>query len=170
MRLSYILVAVVSTLFAHHDTASASTGTDVALAGVLSLGLLHLVSADQSFTEPQRLLSGNHKVGEGIKEERGFKEVVEEAMAKFVVDKVYRTNSFSALEKLEKTLNLPVLEKALVLADDKMKGAFKFAEEAKMNPADMAKIVKDFPDFTDAEKMKTVLEYTNYLKTMGKLD
>ncbi|ETK81820.1 hypothetical protein F441_10367 [Phytophthora nicotianae CJ01A1] len=169
MRLSYILVAALSTLSALHDTVTASTANGIALTGVVLLVSLHLAVADQSEALRPGSLRDN-KIDNGDNEERGFREVVEQTMAKHVVDKIFRTKSFSGLDKLEKTGNLAVIDKALAYADDRMKGVFKFADDANMLPDDMAKMLKDLPDVDDALRSKAVQEYTKYWNAARKVD
>ncbi|ETL32564.1 hypothetical protein L916_14892, partial [Phytophthora nicotianae] len=166
MRLSYVLVGVASILTAHHDTVAASAGNDVALSAVMSLGFLHLVGADESIGDQSRLLRGN-KITDDDNEERGFAEVVERMMAKNLIDKLLRTHSFSALEK---TNDGAVLDKALGMADDTMKSVFKFADDAKMRPEDLAKIANNFDNFDDALKGAALKEYTKYWNAIHKVD
>ncbi|OWZ00134.1 RxLR effector protein [Phytophthora megakarya] len=139
MRLLYILMAAVSTLSVHQVPVTASVGGDVALTGVMSLGFLHLVGADENVRDQSRFLRGNNLAGD--KEERGWNFVgfVEKLMTKIFVDKLMRTQSFSALEKVD---DLAKLDKYLVGADDHLVPAFKFADDAKMGPRDMANELK----------------------------
>ncbi|KAF1786249.1 hypothetical protein GQ600_5014 [Phytophthora cactorum] len=113
MRPSYIVVAAASILSAHHDTLTASAANDVALTGVVSLGFLQLVGADQRISDEPRFLRGN-KIAEGDNEERRFAE-----NSKDLVNKLLKTNSFSALKNTD---SLVVLKKAEALSDDHMKG------------------------------------------------
>ncbi|KAG2774627.1 hypothetical protein JG687_00013819 [Phytophthora cactorum] len=131
----------------------------------MSLGFLHLVGADQSISDQSRLLRRN-TIAEGDNEERGIADVVEQLMAKNLVDKLFRTNSFSAFEK---TTNLGVLKKAEAAADVKMKSMLKTADEAGMRPKDMATKLNDFPDVDDALRSAALQQYTNYLQTIDKV-
>ncbi|ETI41644.1 hypothetical protein F441_13095 [Phytophthora nicotianae CJ01A1] len=162
MRLGFILLVTISTLFAHRDVVTASAINNVALTGAMSLGFQHLVGADESVSDQSRFLRGN-KIAENDNEERGFGEVVEQMMAKNLVEKLLRTNSFS---KLEKTDKLTDLNKISAAADDKMKSVFKFADDAKMRPDDLAKIGKSISGFDDALKAKALEEYTQYWNKM----
>ncbi|POM77417.1 Secreted RxLR effector peptide protein [Phytophthora palmivora] len=166
MRGPYILVAAVLTLSVHQVPVTASVGSDVALTGVMSLGFLHLVSAHQSASDQSRFLRGNN-IAKGDNEERGFADVVEKLMAKNLVDKMVRTQSFSALEKVDSQAKLDKLSAA---ADDYLTSVFKFVhEKAKMKPEDLAIQMKTFPDVDDAFVEKAVHMYTTYLKSIGEV-
>ncbi|ETO58753.1 hypothetical protein F444_22865, partial [Phytophthora nicotianae P1976] len=71
MRLSFILLATTSTLFAHRDTVTATAINDVALTALtaMSLGFLHFADADQSISDHSQFLRGN-KIADGSNEER----------------------------------------------------------------------------------------------------
>ncbi|OWZ06590.1 RxLR effector protein [Phytophthora megakarya] len=168
MRVAYILMTAVSTLFAYRVPVTAAVGSDVALTGVMSLGVLHLVGADQSVSNQSRFLRGIN-FNEGNKEERWwtFGQVVEKLMAKNFVEKMAKSQSFSALEKVD---DLKQLKKYAAAADDYMISMFKFADDAKMSPRDMANTLKDVPQAGDVIAAKTVELYTKYLKGLGKLD
>ncbi|POM81241.1 Secreted RxLR effector peptide protein [Phytophthora palmivora] len=165
MRVPYILVAAVLTLSVHQVPVTASVGSDVALTGVMSLGFLHLVSAHQNASDQSRFLRGNN-IAKGDNEERGFADVVENLMAKNLVDKMVRTQSFSALEKVDSQAKLDKLSAA---ADDYLTSVFKFVHDAKMKPEDLAIQMKTFPDVDDAFVEKAVQMYTTYLKSIGEV-
>ncbi|KAF1785530.1 hypothetical protein GQ600_22799 [Phytophthora cactorum] len=124
MRLTYIVMAAASILSAHHDTVTASAANDVALTGVVSLGFLHHVSADQRIGNQSRFLRGN-KIAEGDNEERGFADVVEQLMAK-----------------------------TLSTTHDYMMVVFKYARDNKMRPEDLNKILKELPEADDAIRLR----------------
>ncbi|OWZ00299.1 hypothetical protein PHMEG_00028540 [Phytophthora megakarya] len=94
-----------------------------------------------------------------------FAGVVEKLMTKIFVDKLMRTQSFSALEKVD---DLAKLDKYLVGVDDHLVPAFKFADDAKMRPHDIANELKKIPEADDVIAAKTVELYTNYLKGLDK--
>ncbi|ETL88470.1 hypothetical protein L917_12449 [Phytophthora nicotianae] len=77
---------------------------------------------------------------------------------------------FQASTSSRKTGNLAVIDKALAYVDDRMKGVFKFADDANMLPDDMAKMLKDLPDVDDALRSKAVQEYTKYWNAARKVD
>ncbi|ETO70268.1 hypothetical protein F444_13245 [Phytophthora nicotianae P1976] len=156
MRLSYILVAAASILCSHHDSVSASAGNDFALATVTSLGFLQLIGADKSTIDKSQFLRDN-KITENDSEERGILD------AKSFVEKLFRMNSFSELEKIDKLTDLKAISAAV---DDKLAAVFKFADEAKMRPDDLARIANKFGDFDDALKTKALELYTKYWNTM----
>ncbi|POM75899.1 Secreted RxLR effector peptide protein [Phytophthora palmivora] len=159
MRLSFIIMTVVSALSVHQVPATASVGSGVELTGVMSLGFLHLVGADQSVSDQSRFLRGNN-IAEGDEEERGFYEVVQKMMAKNLVDKMVRTQSFSALEKVD---DLAKLNKISAAADDYLASMFKFADDANMKPADLAIHMKGIEGADDDIIKKAVEMYTKYL-------
>ncbi|KAG6962780.1 hypothetical protein JG688_00008441 [Phytophthora aleatoria] len=169
MRLTYIVMAAASILSAHHDTLTASAANDVALTGVMSLGFLHLVGADQRIGDQSRFLRSN-KIAKGDNEERGFAEVVEHVMAvqaaaKGHVKKLTKTGDFSALEKSD---DLLLHESIGALLDVRMKGAFKSASDKNMRPADLDDMLKELPEADDAIRAVAVKGYTDYLKGIGK--
>ncbi|OWZ15300.1 RxLR effector protein [Phytophthora megakarya] len=168
MRLLYSLMVAVSILAARQVPIAASTGSDIALTGVTSLVFFNLVSAAQSVRYQPRFLRANN-IDEGDKEERlsTFAETVEKLMAKNLVDKIMRTQSFSALEKVE---NLAQLNRISEAVDDRMMKVFKFADDANMKPRDLANQLRNMPEADDAIATKTLELYTNYLKKHGKLD
>ncbi|POM72586.1 Secreted RxLR effector peptide protein [Phytophthora palmivora] len=160
MRLLYILMAAVLTLSVPQTSVTASVDSDVALAGVMSLGFLHLVGAEQS-----RFLRGND-IAEDDKEERGFYEVVQKMMAKHFVDKMVRTESFSAVEKVD---DLVTLNKISAEVDDQLKSVFKYAHETKkMSPKALTNEMKTIQGADDDIIEKAVGMYTDYLKRLGK--
>nr|QMU24855.1 PaRXLR31 [Phytophthora agathidicida] len=166
MRLPCILMAAVSTLSVHQVPVTAFVGSDVALTGVMSLGFLHLVGADQRVSDQSRFLRGNN-IAEGDEEERGFADVVQQLMAKNVANKMIRTNSISALEKVD---DLAKLDKITAAIDDHLVSVFKFADDANMRPRDLAITLKKFPDVDDVFIKEAVQMYTNYLRRLGKAD
>ncbi|OWZ22774.1 RxLR effector protein [Phytophthora megakarya] len=166
MRLPYILMAAVLTLSIHQVPANAFVGSDVALAGVTSLGFLHLVGADQSISDQSRFLRGKN-IAEGDEEERGwnFGDVVEKLMAKHFVNKVVKTESLSAVDKVD---DLAKLDNIMDAADNHAASMFKFAHENKnMRPSDLATELKTFKELDDDFITKTVGMYTDYLKKRG---
>ncbi|OWY99860.1 RxLR effector protein [Phytophthora megakarya] len=168
MRLLYSLMVAVSILAARQAPIAASAGSDVALTGVTSLVFFILVGANQSVRYQPRFLRANN-IDKGDKEERllGFAEIVEKLMAKNIVDKMMRTQSFSALEKVD---DLSQLNRISDAVDDHMMKVFKFADNANMKPRDMANQLRNMPEADDAIATKTLELYTNYLKKHGKLD
>ncbi|EEY54003.1 secreted RxLR effector peptide protein, putative [Phytophthora infestans T30-4] len=92
MRLKYILAAAASTLCAGHNIVTVSAGNDIVLTGVMSMGVLHLVSADQSTIDYARFLRVNKAVGENNEERAG--EGAQKAKA--LVSQMFKSNSFSA--------------------------------------------------------------------------
>ncbi|POM68263.1 Secreted RxLR effector peptide protein [Phytophthora palmivora] len=137
MRLSFILLTVV--------------GSGVALTGAMPLGFLHLVGADQSVSDQTRFLRGNN-IAEGDKEERMF--------AKDLVDKMVRTNSLSALEKVD---DPAMIKKLLAASEDKLASVFKFLDDANMKPADLAIHMKGIEGADDDIMKKAIEMYTKYL-------
>ncbi|POM79278.1 Secreted RxLR effector peptide protein [Phytophthora palmivora] len=165
MRLSYILMTAVLTLAAHQLPVTASVGHDAALTGVMSLGFLHHVGADQGVSEQSRFLRGNN-IDEGDKEERGIYEVVQQLMARHFVSKMLRTESFSALNKVDDLAKLKQISDA---TDNHLASVFKFADETKkMSPRDLAIELKTVQGADDDIIEKAVGMYTNYLKGLGK--
>ncbi|POM76422.1 Secreted RxLR effector peptide protein [Phytophthora palmivora] len=73
MHLPYILITAILTLSVHQVPVIASVGSDIALTGVMSLGFLHLLGADQSDIDQFRFLRGNN-IAEDDKEERGLRD------------------------------------------------------------------------------------------------
>ncbi|POM69256.1 Secreted RxLR effector peptide protein [Phytophthora palmivora] len=166
MRLPHILLAAVLTLSANQLPVTESVGSDVALTGVMSLGFFHLVCADQSVSDQSRFLRGNN-IAEGDKEERGFYDVVQKMMAKNIVDKVVRTESFSALDKVT---DPAMVTKISTAADDHLASVFKFADETKkMSPRDLAIEMKTIQGADDDIIQKAVEMYTAYLRGRGKV-
>ncbi|OWZ02771.1 RxLR effector protein [Phytophthora megakarya] len=165
MRLSYILVAAVSTLSVHQVPVSASVGNDVALSGVMSLGFMHFVGADHGIIDQSRYLRGNN-IAEGAMDERSFAEVVERVMAKNIFRKMIKKESFSALDKVH---NPAILNKISDEADDFLITMFKLADQNNMTPRDLANQLKTFPDADAAIRAKAVELYTNYLNELGKI-
>ncbi|ETK81691.1 hypothetical protein L915_12826, partial [Phytophthora nicotianae] len=160
MRLGFTLLVTISTLFAHRDAATAAAVNDVALTGAMSLGFLHLVGADESVSDQSRFLRGN-KIAENENEERGILD------AKSFVEKLFRTNSFSELKKID---DLTELKQISAAADGKMKSVFRFADDANMHPDDLAKIGKSISGFDDALKAKALKKYTKYWNNMHNVD
>ncbi|POM73191.1 Secreted RxLR effector peptide protein [Phytophthora palmivora] len=156
MRLAKILLAAIMTLSVHQVSVAASVGSDVTLTGVMSLGFLHLVGADQSVSDQFRFVRGNN-IAEGGKEERGF--------AKDLVSKMLRTESFSSLEKVNDLVTLKTISAEV---DEHLKSVFKFADEKKMNPSALATQLKTIHGADDAITKKAVDMYTSYLKSLGK--
>ncbi|EEY70615.1 secreted RxLR effector peptide protein, putative [Phytophthora infestans T30-4] len=164
MRLNYVLLAAASTLLARHVTSTPYSANDVALTGVMSLGFIHFVGADQSVSDQSRFLRGGN-IDEYDNEERSFVEVVKQAMIKNnFVNKLMKKNSFSDIEKID---DLGKLKRISVAADDQLNSAFKLADDAKMSPDDLAKVLKEMPGADDALTGKAKEMYTEYLKTVG---
>ncbi|POM80624.1 Secreted RxLR effector peptide protein [Phytophthora palmivora] len=159
MRLPYNLMTAVLILSAHQLPVIES-GSDVALTGVMSLGLLHIVDADQGVSGQSRFLRGNN-IAEGDKEERGFYEVVQQMMAKLIVSKMLKTESVSALDKVK---DPTMVSKISAAADDKLTSVFKFSAAAKMSPGDLAIELKAIQGADDDIIEKAVGWYTMYLK------
>ncbi|OWY98700.1 RxLR effector protein [Phytophthora megakarya] len=159
MRLPCIVMAAVSTLSVLQVPVIASAASNIALTGVMSLGCSHLVGADQSISDQSRFLRGNN-IAEGDKEERGFADVVEKLMAKNLVDKMIRKNSFSALEKVD---SLKKMDDILAAIDVNLASVFKAANNKKMRPEDMATELRKLPGADDALVTQAVQQYTNYL-------
>ncbi|POM76813.1 Secreted RxLR effector peptide protein [Phytophthora palmivora] len=154
MRLLYILMAALATLSVYQVPVTASIGS-VALTGGMSLGLLHLVSADQTISDQSRFLRGNN-IAEGGKEERGF--------AENLVYKMLRTNSFSALKKVN---NLATQKRISAIADDYLASLFSVVNKANMKTDDLAIHMKKIG--ADDKSIGTAVEkYTTYLKELGK--
>ncbi|OWZ22381.1 RxLR effector protein [Phytophthora megakarya] len=158
MRLSYFLIATVSTLFVHQVPVGASVSNDAILAGVMSLGVLQLVGADQSVNDQSRFLRGND-VSEDDEEERGFSA----ADATKLATKFFRTNSFSDLQKVDE---LTKLNKITDAADDQVTSVFRFAQQHNMGTDDLAKHLKNFPELDDTFRAKAVEMYSNYLRSV----
>ncbi|ETI41613.1 hypothetical protein F441_13121 [Phytophthora nicotianae CJ01A1] len=156
MRLGFILLVTTSTLFAHGDAVTATAINNAALTGAMSLGFLQLIGADERVSDQFRFLRGS-KIAENENEERGGLD------AKSFVEKLFRTNSFSELKKIDELTELKAISAAV---DDKLAAVFKFADDAKMRPGDLAKIVNKFDGFDDALKTKALEEYTKYWNTM----
>ncbi|KAJ8524441.1 hypothetical protein ON010_g16677 [Phytophthora cinnamomi] len=161
MRLPYILMAAVSTLFVHQVPVTASVGGDIALTGAMSLGLLHFVGADQSVSVQTRLLRGD-TIDERDEEERGFPDM---AAVKNFVKEMLRTESFSALEKVD---DLVSLNKISAAADEHLASVFKFAHDNNMSPDDLATHLKTIPKADKAISEKAVEMYSKYLEGLGK--
>ncbi|OWZ05455.1 RxLR effector protein [Phytophthora megakarya] len=157
MRLSCILMTAISTLFVHQVPVTASVGSDAALTGVMSLGVFHLVGADQSVIDQSRFLRRND-VSKDDEEERGFTA----ADAKNLVTKLFKANSFSDLEKLDDLTNLNKVSDA---ADDNIKSVFSFAQRNRMDADDLAIQLNKFPELDEVFKAKAVEMYSNYLRS-----
>ncbi|POM61695.1 Secreted RxLR effector peptide protein [Phytophthora palmivora] len=157
MRVPCILLAAVVTLFVHQVPVIASVGSEVALTGVTSLGLLHFVGADQSVSDQSRFLRGN-KI-EGDTEERG--------KAGELFSKMVKTQSYSDLENVA---DLVTLKEITAKVDDHLASVFKFAEGAKMKPDDLAIRLKSIEGADDDIAKKAVDMYTSYLKGHGIVD
>ncbi|OWZ17814.1 RxLR effector protein [Phytophthora megakarya] len=153
MRLSCILMTAVSALQA---PVTAAVGSDAVLTGVVSLGVLHLVGADQTVIDQSRFLRGNDVSKDDV-EERGFSTVD----AKNLVTKLFRTNSFSDLKNVD---DLTTLNKISDAADDHLKSVFKFAQQKGMDADDLTKELKTFQDLNDDFITKAREMYSNYLK------
>ncbi|POM77925.1 Secreted RxLR effector peptide protein [Phytophthora palmivora] len=153
-------MTAVLTLSAHQLPVIESVGSDVALTGVMSLGLLHIVGADQSVSGQSRFLRDNN-IAEGDKEERGFYEVVQKLMAKNLVSKMVKSESVSALDKVDDTARLSKISTA---SDDHLASVFKFSAAAKMSPDDLAIELKAIQGADDDIIEKAVGWYTMYLK------
>ncbi|POM73192.1 Secreted RxLR effector peptide protein [Phytophthora palmivora] len=165
MHLAKILLVAIMTLSVRQTSVTASVDSDVALTGVMSLGLLHLVGADQSVSDQSRFLRGNN-IAEGDKEERGFYEVVQKMMAKNLVDKMVRTEPFPALDKVK---DPAMASKISAAVDDHLKSVFKYAHETKkMSPKALANELKTIQGADDDIIEKAVGMYTDYLKRLGK--
>ncbi|OWZ12078.1 RxLR effector protein [Phytophthora megakarya] len=164
MRLVYNIMTAVFLLSVHQVPVTASVGSDIALTGVMSLGFWHLVDAGQKETDHARFLRRNHNI-EGEKEDRGFADVVEQLMAKILVNKMVRTNSFSALEKVD---DLGTLRKISDEAHHHMTSAFKAADQKKMSPRDLAIEMEKISGADNAIIVKAIKKYTMYLRGLGK--
>ncbi|OWZ13192.1 RxLR effector protein [Phytophthora megakarya] len=156
MRLSCILLAAIPTLSVHQVPVAASVGHDAILTGVLSLGVLHLVGADQSVVNQSRFLRG-YDVSEDDEEQRGFST----ADAKNLVTKLFKTNSFSDLQKMDELTTLNKLSDA---ADDQMASVFRFAQQNHLDADDLAKQLKNFPELDEPFRAKAVELYSNFLR------
>ncbi|OWZ00636.1 RxLR effector protein [Phytophthora megakarya] len=167
MRLPNTLMAAVATLFVHQVPVTVSVGSDVALTGVISIGVLHLVDADQRVGDQFRFLRGNN-IAEGDKEERGwdFNEVVQRFTAKKLVQKMLKTNSFSELEKVDDLARLYQISDA---ADDQMVTIFKFADQNSLRPPDLAKELRNFAELDDDFIKMAVTKYTSYLSGLNQV-
>ncbi|POM69114.1 Secreted RxLR effector peptide protein [Phytophthora palmivora] len=163
MRLPLLLLAAVLTLSAHQVPVTAFVGSAAASTGLKSPRFLHPVGTDQSASNQSRFLRGNN-IAEGDKEERAFVDV-EKVMAKNLVDKMARTNSFSVLDNVD---DLARIDKISAAADDFLTSAFKIADNAKMSPSALANDLKTFRELDDDFIEKAVGMYTNYLKGLGK--
>ncbi|KAI9988708.1 hypothetical protein PInf_022166 [Phytophthora infestans] len=108
MRLTYVLLAAASILFARHVISTPYFANDVALTGVLSLGFIHFVGADQSVSDQSRFLRGGN-IDEDDNEERNFLELVKLAMTNSFVNKMIKQESFSDLEKIDDLGELKLL-------------------------------------------------------------
>ncbi|ETO70288.1 hypothetical protein F444_13216 [Phytophthora nicotianae P1976] len=162
MRLGYFLLATTLTLIAHRDVVTATAINGVALTGAVSLGFMHPVGADESISDQSRFLRGN-KIAENENEERGILD------AKSFAEKLFRTNSFSELKKID---DLTDLNKISAAAGDKKNLVFNAAAggEKKMRPEDLARIGNTFDDFDDALKAKALKKYTKHWNNMHKVD
>ncbi|OWZ17110.1 RxLR effector protein [Phytophthora megakarya] len=156
MRLSYFLMAAISTLSIHEDPVTASVGSEVALTGIVSLGFLHLVDADHSVSDQPRFLRGNN-IAESEKEERGFTFGDIEKM----VNQVKSMKTFNKLNSVQKA-------KLSTDADGFMRSAFKFVDDVNMSPHDLETQLKTMPDVSDAFRKTVVDAFTNHLKEIGK--
>ncbi|OWZ22402.1 RxLR effector protein [Phytophthora megakarya] len=156
MRMSYFLATAISTLSAHQVPVTASVGSKIALTGVMSLGFLHLVDADQSVNDQPRFLRGNN-IAESDNEERGFTFGEVEKM----VNQLKNTNAFMKLKPAQK-------ETLSAKADDFMVSGFKALDDLQMRPHDLDAQLRTIPEVKDALRQKAVDGYTNYLKEMGK--
>ncbi|EEY70613.1 secreted RxLR effector peptide protein, putative [Phytophthora infestans T30-4] len=163
MRLTYVLLAAASILFARHVISTPYFANDVALTGVLSLGFIHFVGADQSVSDQSRFLRGGN-IDEDDNEERNFLELVKLAMTNSFVNKMIKQESFSDLEKID---DLGELKRISTVIENKLNNLFKQADDANKSPDDLAKILKEMPDADDALTAKTLEMYTDYLKTVG---
>ncbi|EEY70605.1 secreted RxLR effector peptide protein, putative [Phytophthora infestans T30-4] len=163
MRLTYVLLAAASTLFARHVTSTPYFANDVALTGVLSLGFIHFVGADQSVSDQSRFLRGG-SIDEDDNEEINFLELVKQAMTNNFVNKLMKKSSFSDLEKID---DFGELKRISTIIDDKLNNLFKQADDANKSPDELAKILKEMPDVDDALTAKTLEMYTDYLKAVG---
>ncbi|OWY94143.1 RxLR effector protein [Phytophthora megakarya] len=161
MRLSYILIAMVSTLSVYQVTVTASVGSEIALTGVMSLGFSHLAGADKCAGDQSRFLRSNN-IPAGDKEERGFAEVVQQLMTKNLVSKMARTNSFSDLEKVD---DLAKLDKVSAAADNHL-----VSPRKNIRPRDLVKELKTFTNVDETLKKEAVQMYTNYLRGLGKAE
>ncbi|OWY97067.1 RxLR effector protein [Phytophthora megakarya] len=167
MRMSYVLMAIVSTLSVYQVTVTASVGSEIALTGVMSLGFSHLAAAVKGVGDQSRFLRSNN-IPAGDKEERGFAEGVQQLMIKLLVNKMARTNSFSDLEKVD---DLAKLDKVSAAADNHLVSLFKFVDQEKnMGPRDLAKELKTFTNVDETLKKEAVQMYTNYLRGLGKAE
>ncbi|OWZ23460.1 RxLR effector protein [Phytophthora megakarya] len=160
MRLSCILMSAVSAISALQAPVTTAVGSDAVLTGIVSLGVLHLVGADQGVSDQSRFLRGND-VTEGDKEERGFST----ADAKNLVTKLFRTNSFSDLKNVD---DLTTLDKISGAADDHLGSVFKFAHQNGMDADDLTKELKTFQELDDDFITKAREMYSNYLKGLRK--
>ncbi|OWZ10366.1 RxLR effector protein [Phytophthora megakarya] len=169
MRLAYIVMTTILTLSVNQVLVTASVGSDVAISGVMSLGVLHHVDADRSDNDQPRYLRGNN-IAEGDQEEErtfSFLEAVKQMLAQNLVAKMMRKNSFSDLDIID---NLAQLTRIEVDADKQAVKAFKLAHSGKMDPDDLAAVLKTFPDVEDDIIKKSVEMYSNYLKELAKKD
>ncbi|OWZ05751.1 RxLR effector protein [Phytophthora megakarya] len=160
MRQSCILMTAISALSVLQAPVTAAVGSDAVLTGIMPLRILHLVGADQGVSDQARFLRGND-VSKVDKEERGFST----ADAKNLVSKLFRTNSFSDLEKVD---DLTTLGKISDAADDHLASVFKFAKQKGMDPDDLTKGLKTFQELDDDFIKKAREMYSNYLKGLRK--
>ncbi|OWZ05288.1 RxLR effector protein [Phytophthora megakarya] len=160
MLLSHTLMAAISTLFVLQVPVTVSVGSDALLTGVMSLGVLQLVGADQSVIDQSRFLRGND-VAEDDEEERVFGA----ADAKKLVSKLFRTDSFSDLKKMSE---LTKLNKVADATDDHMKSVFRFVQQNHIGADDLEKQLKSFPQLDDATRAQAVEMFSNFLRS-GKL-
>ncbi|GMF37449.1 unnamed protein product [Phytophthora lilii] len=95
-------------------------------------------------------------------EERGFNELVQQLRAKNLVQKITRSNSLTALEKMDDAM---VLNLAKSDIKKQMKSLFKVIdEEQKITPSSMAQRLKTIPDTEISPEHKTLLleAFTKY--------
>ncbi|OWZ19966.1 RxLR effector protein [Phytophthora megakarya] len=163
MRLVYILLAVVSTLCVYQVPVAASVGNEAALTGVMSLGFLHLIGADQSVSDQSRFLRSNLNT-EGSKEERGLYDLFQIWLTKRLVDKMAKDKDSSLLGKwwVQWLVNA---DHAVDEADNKLAAAYKAVKDKNMKPSDLAAKLREDPTVDDETLALALGWYRNYLKS-----
>ncbi|OWZ14529.1 RxLR effector protein [Phytophthora megakarya] len=156
MRLSYFLAAAITTMSVHQDPVTASVGSEVAFTGIMSLGFLHLVDADQSVSDQPRFLRGNN-VAESDKEERMF--------ALGVIEKL--ANQAKNKKELLK-LKPAQLDKLLAEADAFMVSRFKTLDYLNMTPRDMEAQLRTVSGVSDDAIKEAVDAHAKYLNAISK--
>ncbi|OWZ20074.1 RxLR effector protein [Phytophthora megakarya] len=162
MRLSCILLAAVSTLIVHQVPVTASVGSDALLTGVMSLEFLHIVCADNSFTDQSRFLRRN-KVTEANEEERGltFAQAIKKVIAENHVKTLVRNQSFSKLDKMDRLVKV---DDILDAADKNMASAFQFAQSKNMGADHLMTALHGFKELDDGFINRAVAQYKTFLE------